>query len=200
MSNLELVHRPGGPSAVACTPGAEHASATSRIASMIRGMTGARRNAVLAFAVRVASAAIAFISQVALARWMGWQDYGVYVYAWTWVLVIGGLTSLGFNVAAIGVVINGLTAFLFVGGHKQDMNIRGAYLHMAADALVSLGVVVTGMLYLWQGWTWIDPVASIAIAMVIIAGTWSLFRQSLHLLFDPDHSLDERILREQFGY
>jgi cobalt-zinc-cadmium efflux system protein len=100
---------------------------------------------------------------------------------------VAGMTMIA--VAAIGVVINGLTAFLFMGGHKQDLNIRGAYLHMAADALVSLGVVATGMLYLWQGWAWIDPVASIAIALVIIAGTWSLFRQSLHLLFDgvPAH-------------
>lgn len=64
------------------------------------------------------------------------------------------------------------------------MNIRGAFLHMAGDALVSLGVVVSGALYLWSGWTWLDPVTSMAIALVIIAGTWSLFRQSLHLLFD----------------
>lgn len=92
-------------------------------------------------------------------------------------------------VAAIGVLINTATAALFMAGRKKDLNIRGAFLHMAADALVSLGVVLAGALYLWQGWTWIDPLTSLAIAAVVIAGTWSLFRQSLHLLFDgvPEH-------------
>lgn len=87
-------------------------------------------------------------------------------------------------VAAIGVVVNGATAALFMSGSKADMNIRGAFLHMAADALVSLGVVASGALYLWYGWAWLDPLTSIAIALVIVAGTWGLFRQSLHLLFD----------------
>ncbi|MDY6983405.1 MAG: cation diffusion facilitator family transporter, partial [Pseudomonadota bacterium] len=93
-------------------------------------------------------------------------------------------------VASIGVVINGATALLFSGGtHKHDVNIRGAFLHMAADALVSLAVVFAGLIYLWRGWAWIDPAISIAIALVIVAGTWSLFRQSLSLLFDgvPAH-------------
>lgn len=93
-----------------------------------------------------------------------------------------GLTII--VIAAIGVVINGATAALFMSGSKSDMNIRGAYLHMAADALVSLGVVAAGALYLFTGWTWLDPVTSMIIALVIVAGTWSLFRQSLHLLFD----------------
>lgn len=87
-------------------------------------------------------------------------------------------------VAGIGVLVNGITAALFVAGSKHDLNIRGAFLHMAADTLVSLGVVLAGGLYLWQGWSWIDPAVSLAIAVVIIIGTWSLFRQSLHLLFD----------------
>jgi cobalt-zinc-cadmium efflux system protein len=87
-------------------------------------------------------------------------------------------------IAAIGVLVNGATAALFMSGSKADMNIRGAFLHMAADALVSLGVVAAGALYLWTGWAWLDPVTSMAIALVIIAGTWGLFRQSLHLLFD----------------
>lgn len=87
-------------------------------------------------------------------------------------------------IAAIGVVINGATAALFMSGSKSDMNIRGAFLHMAADALVSLGVVASGALYLRTGWTWLDPVTSMVIALVIIAGTWGLFRGSLHLLFD----------------
>lgn len=97
-----------------------------------------------------------------------------------------GLTMIA--VAAVGVVINGATAMLFMAGRSRDLNIRGAFLHMAADALVSLGVVAAGALYLWTRWTWLDPVASLAIAVVIVVGTWRLFRQSLHLMFDgvPD--------------
>jgi cobalt-zinc-cadmium efflux system protein len=92
-------------------------------------------------------------------------------------------------VAAVGVLINGATALLFMRGQHADLNLRGAFLHMAADALVSLGVIVAGALYLWQGWAWIDPLASLVIAVVVVFGTWSLFRQSLHLLFDgvPEH-------------
>ena len=107
-------------------------------------------------------------------------------------------------VAAIGALVNGITAALFMRGSKSDINIRGAFLHMAADTLVSLGVVATGGIYLYTGWTWLDPVTSIAIALVIIAGTWSLFRQSLHLLFDgvPEHvdlAAVDAWLREQPG-
>jgi cobalt-zinc-cadmium efflux system protein len=87
-------------------------------------------------------------------------------------------------VAGIGIVVNTATALLFVRGSKSDLNIRGAFLHMAADALVSAGVVVAGALALWFGWTWLDPVVSLIIAAIIVVGTWSLFRQSLHLLFD----------------
>jgi cobalt-zinc-cadmium efflux system protein len=86
-------------------------------------------------------------------------------------------------VAGLGVVINTATALLFMRG-SADLNIRGAFLHMAADALVSVGVVVSGALALWFGWGWLDPVVSLAIAVVIVWGTWELFRQSLHLLFD----------------
>lgn len=91
-------------------------------------------------------------------------------------------------VASMGVVINTITAWLFLSGSKGDLNIRGAFLHMAADALVSVGVVVAGALYLWQGWAWIDSVVSLLIALIVIVGTWSLFHRSLHLLFDgvPD--------------
>ncbi len=87
-------------------------------------------------------------------------------------------------VATIGVVINTITAALFMADRNKDLNIRGAFLHMAADALVSIGVVLAGVLYLWQGWTWIDALTSLIIACVVVAGTWSMFRQSLHLLFD----------------
>ncbi len=100
---------------------------------------------------------------------------------------VEGVTIMA--VAAIGIVVNTATALLFMRGRDSDLNIRGAFWHMAADALVSAGVVVAGALALAFGWNWLDPVASLVIAAVIVAGTWSLFRQSLHLLFDgvPDH-------------
>ena len=83
-------------------------------------------------------------------------------------------------VAGIGILVNGFTAFLFMGG-QHDLNIRGAFLHMVADAAVSLGVVLGGLGILWTGATWIDPALSLVIAAVIIAGTWGLLRQSLAL-------------------
>lgn len=100
-------------------------------------------------------------------------------------------------VAGVGIVINTATALLFMRGSAHDLNLRGAFLHMAADALVSAGVVLAGALSLWQGWVWLDPVVSLAIAVVIVLGTWSLFRQSLHLLFDgvPD-SVDPHAVRD----
>lgn len=91
-------------------------------------------------------------------------------------------------VAFIGILVNSITAFLFFSGSKDDLNIRGAFLHMLADALVSAGVVLTGFLTLKFGFNWIDPVTSILISIVIIFGTGRLFFQSVHLLFDgvPD--------------
>ncbi|MBF9197082.1 cation diffusion facilitator family transporter [Microvirga terrestris] len=83
-------------------------------------------------------------------------------------------------VAGIGILVNGFTAFLFMGGHN-DLNIRGAFLHMVADAAVSLGVVLGGLAILWTGAGWIDPVLSLVIAAVIVWGTWSLLKQSLTL-------------------
>ncbi len=93
----------------------------------------------------------------------------------------GGTVML---VAAIGVVINGITAWLFMSGNKDDLNLRGAFLHMAADALISLGVVIAGALFIWTGWTWLDPAISLVIAVVILFGTWGLLRQSVHLSLD----------------
>lgn len=81
-------------------------------------------------------------------------------------------------VATIGIAINGLTAWLFASGRKGDLNIRGAYLHMAADAAVSAGVVVAGVVILMTGWLWIDPAISLVIVAVIVWGTWGLLRES----------------------
>jgi cobalt-zinc-cadmium efflux system protein len=84
-------------------------------------------------------------------------------------------------VAAIGILVNGGTALLFLRGSHGDLNVRGAFLHMAADAAISLGVVVAGALMLWTGRAWIDPVISLAIAAIIVWGTWDLLRQALSL-------------------
>jgi cobalt-zinc-cadmium efflux system protein len=85
-------------------------------------------------------------------------------------------------VAGVGVVINTLTALLFLRGRKEDLNIKGAYLHMAADAAVSGGVVVSGLVIYFTGWTIIDPLCSLVIVLVILLGTWSLFRESVNLM------------------
>lgn len=84
-------------------------------------------------------------------------------------------------VAAIGIGINMATALLFLAGRKRDLNIRSAYLHMVADAAISAGVVIAGFLILETGWVWVDPLASLMIAIIIIAGTWGLLRESLDL-------------------
>lgn len=97
-------------------------------------------------------------------------------------------------VALIGVLINTLTAMLFMRGRDMDLNIRGAYLHMAADALLSLGVAVSGAMIMWTGWLWVDPVASLVIAIVILLGTWDLLRESLQLAMQavpPSIDIDE---------
>lgn len=82
-------------------------------------------------------------------------------------------------VAAIGILINGMTAWLFASGSKGDLNIRGAYLHMASDAAVSAGVVIAGLAILYTGWLWLDPAVSLVIVGVIVWGTWGLLRESL---------------------
>ena len=84
-------------------------------------------------------------------------------------------------VAAVGIIVNGLSAWLFMKDSKGDLNIRGAYLHMATDAAVSLGVVVTGIVMIYTGWYWLDPIASLIIIAVIVFGTWSFLRESVQL-------------------
>lgn len=92
-------------------------------------------------------------------------------------------------VAAIGVVINTVTALLFFKGQQHDLNIRGAFLHMAADAAVSLAVVIAGVVIMFKGWLWIDPVLSLLIVAVIFWGTWGLLRDSFNYAMDavPDN-------------
>jgi cobalt-zinc-cadmium efflux system protein len=103
-------------------------------------------------------------------------------------------------VAAIGIVVNGVTAWLFAAGSKGDINLRGAFLHMASDALVSAGVVIAGLVILLTGWLWLDPVVSLLINAVIIWGTWSLLRESVFMSMAaaPAH-IDPETIRTFLG-
>lgn len=92
---------------------------------------------------------------------------------------VAGVTVM--VVAAIGILVNGTTAMLFAAGRKGDLNLRGAFLHMASDALVSAGVVVAGLVILLTGWLWLDPVVSLAINAVIVWSTWSLLAGSVKM-------------------
>jgi cobalt-zinc-cadmium efflux system protein len=87
-------------------------------------------------------------------------------------------------VAAAGVVINGITAWMFMAGRKHDLNVKGAFLHMAGDAVVSIGVILIGFAIRATGWHWLDPAVSILIGAVIVWGTWSLLRESINLALD----------------
>jgi cobalt-zinc-cadmium efflux system protein len=95
---------------------------------------------------------------------------------------IASATVMG--VGAAGIAVNGITAWLLAAGRKNDINLRAAFLHMVYDALVSLGVVVTGAIMWVSGWAWLDSAASLAIAAVILAGTWSLLRDSVSMSLD----------------
>jgi cobalt-zinc-cadmium efflux system protein len=100
--------------------------------------------------------------------------------------VDGGLVAI---VAAIGVVLNSLAALMFAKGRKGDINIRGAFLHLVADAAVSAGVVVAGVVVWRTGWAWVDPVTSLVVSAIILRGTWQLVREAIDLLLDavPPH-------------
>jgi cobalt-zinc-cadmium efflux system protein len=92
---------------------------------------------------------------------------------------VAGMTVM--IVAALGIVINGVSAWLLMAGQAGDLNIRGAFLHLVGDALVSVGVVVAGGLILLTGWHWIDPAASLVISAVIVWSTWGLLRNAVNL-------------------
>ena len=107
-------------------------------------------------------------------------------------------------VASVGIVINGLSAWLLMQGSEQDANQRGAFLHLLADALVSVGVVVAGLMIWLTGWLWLDAAMSLIIALVVLLATWRLLRQVLRLSLQavPDHidrSAVMQFLRQQTG-
>ena len=89
-----------------------------------------------------------------------------------------------FVVATVGVVVNGFSAWLFMRGQKEDLNIRGAFLHMAADAAISAAVAISGLVILYTNWTWLDPVMSLFVVAVVVVGTWGLLRDSVRMALD----------------
>ena len=95
---------------------------------------------------------------------------------------VAGLTV--FVVATVGMLVNGFSAWLFMRGQKEDLNIRGAFLHMAGDALISAAVAMSGLVILATNWTWLDPVMSLLVVAVIVYGTWGLLRDSVRLALD----------------
>ncbi|MGH1337497.1 MAG: cation diffusion facilitator family transporter [Aureispira sp.] len=102
------------------------------------------------------------------------------------VMVDGNTTAI---VAGIGILINGFTAWLFLKDKDKDLNIKGAYLHMLADTLVSVGVVISGVVILWTQWYWVDTAMSLIIVAVILISTWNLLKDSVKLSLDgvPSH-------------
>ncbi len=96
--------------------------------------------------------------------------------------VVAGATVMG--VAGIGIVLNGISAWLLHGGSHDDLNRRSAFIHMLGDAAISAGVLVSGGLIVWTGWNWLDPVVSLLIVGIILVSTWSLLRDSINLSLD----------------
>ena len=114
-------------------------------------------------------AAVAIIAYEAVIRFMHPEQVAGGTVAW---------------VACIGIAINGFTAWLFMRDKDKDLNVKGAYLHMAVDALVSLGVVISGMMIYFTHWYWLDSAVSLVIVLVIITGTWNLLMKSIRLEMD----------------
>ena len=135
-------------------------------------------------------------------RTYGWRRSSIFaslINAIILLVVVGGITLEAIRrfaepqavaggtvmaVAAMGIVINGISALLFMAGRKHDLNLKGAFLHMAGDAAVSAGVVVAAFAIKLTGWQWLDPAASLAIGAGIVWGTWGLLRESINLSMD----------------
>jgi cobalt-zinc-cadmium efflux system protein len=136
----------------------------------------------------LASLANAVILLIAVGS-IGWEAIIRFMHP---VKTTGGVIAV---VAGIGIVINALSAFFFFKDKDKDLNVKGAYLHLATDALVSLGVVIAGIIIVYTGLTWIDPLISLLIMIVVLYGTWSLLTESLRLSMD---AVPEKIYIEKF--
>ena len=133
------------------------------------------------YGLRRTSILAALINALVLLGATGVIVYEAIVRLWAPQAVLGGTVMA---VAAVGILVNGLTAWLFARGRKGDINVRGAFLHMLADAAVAAGVVVSGFLIGRTGWLWLDPATSLVISAIILGGTWGLLRQSVEMALD----------------
>ncbi len=147
------------------------AASMSRSAPTARRTYGLRRTSILAALTN----AILLLLVIGAIAWEAARRFGQDVE------VQGGTMAV---VAGIGIAVNAGTAWLFSKGRKHDINIRGAYLHMAADAAVSAGVMVAGIAIAFTGLDWIDPLVSLGIVVVIAVSTWGLLRESVNLAID----------------
>ena len=149
---------------------------------LVRSQPTARRTYGLRRSTVLASLANALLLLVAIGA-IAWEAIGRFQQAQP------VATGVVMAVAAVGVVVNGVTAWLFASGAKHDLNLRGAFLHMAADAGVSVGVIASALAMRATGWAWLDPATSLAIVVVIAIGTWGLLRDSVNLALDavPNH-------------
>ncbi len=130
------------------------------------------------YGLRAASILAAMFNALFLLVAIGWMAWEAVQRLFSPEPVATGTIML---VAAIGIAVNGFTAWLFARGRHGDLNIRGAFLHMAGDAAVSAGVVLAALGIRLTGWQWLDPAASLAVCAVILVGGWGLLRDSLHL-------------------
>jgi cobalt-zinc-cadmium efflux system protein len=144
------------------------ANATSRIPPTLRYTYGFRSSSILA---ALGNAIVLLIAVGAIAWEAGQRLANPQPVSETIVIMV----------AAVGLVINGGTALLFMAGRKRDLNIRGAFVHMAADAGISLGVILSGVMILCTGWLWLDPLTSLVISLIIVWGTWGMLRDALNL-------------------
>jgi cobalt-zinc-cadmium efflux system protein len=147
------------------------AFALSRRAPSSRRTYGMRRSSILAALFN----ALFLLFAIGAIAWEAIQRFSHPEPVSGWTVVI---------VALIGIAVNGITTMLFAGGQKEDLNVRAAFLHMAADTAVSAGVVLGGLLILATQWSWIDPLLSLAIASIIFWGTWGLLKESVDLSLD----------------
>jgi cobalt-zinc-cadmium efflux system protein len=163
------------------------AAVLSRTAPTQQRTFGMRRSSILAALVNAALLLVAIGA-------IGWEA----VRRFAQPLPAEGKTVM--IVAGVGIAINSLTALLFWSGRRQDVNIRGAFLHMAADAAVSAGVVVGGYLMLVTGWLWLDPAISLAIVVLIFLSTWALLRDALILALDfVPANVDPEAIQQYLG-
>ncbi|OOQ58202.1 cation diffusion facilitator family transporter [Mucilaginibacter pedocola] len=144
-------------------------------------MSKAKSNSTYTYGYKRSTIIVSFFNAVILVVAVGFIVYEAVMRFLQPENIAGGTVAW---VAFIGIAINAFTAWLFVKDKDTDLNVKGAYLHMAVDAIVSLGVVVSGIIIYFSHWYWVDSVVSIIIGIVILTGTWSLLKDSLRLEMD----------------